>query len=66
MRLIVDRFEGAIAVVELEDGSVSEIPEVCLPSDAKEGSIIEIVVKEDDTEKKREEMKNKMNSLFHK
>ena len=48
MRIIVDRFEGNIAVVELPNGKTIDCPKELLPSDAKEGSIINILVDEDE------------------
>jgi len=46
MRIIVDRFEGNVAVVELEDGNFIDCQKVLLPPNAKEGSIINITVDE--------------------
>lgn len=64
--MIIDRFEGEFAIVEMEDGSFKEIPIECIPSNAKEGSILIITCDENGTEIKRREMKNKMNSIFKK
>ena len=64
MRVIVDRFEGNIAVVELEDGSVIDCPKTILPPNAKEGSIINITVDENATNAKLKEVTDRMNKLF--
>ena len=64
MRIIVDRFEGNIAVVELEDGNIIDCPKALLPPNAKEGSIINITVDENATEEKLQKLTNRMNSLF--
>ena len=64
MRVIVDRFEGNIAAVELEDGSVIDCPKAKLPPNAKEGSIINITVDENATNAKLKEVTERMNKLF--
>lgn len=64
MKIIVDRFEGNIAVVELEDGSIIDCPKALLPTNAKEGSIINITVDEKATEEKLQKLTSRMNSLF--
>ena len=64
MRIIVDRFEENIAVVELENGSIIDCPKALLPLNAKEGSIINITVDEKATEEKLEKLTNRMNRLF--
>ncbi|MBQ4517556.1 MAG: DUF3006 domain-containing protein [Clostridia bacterium] len=64
MKIIVDRFEGNIAVVELEDGSIIDCPKALLPANAKEGSIINITVDEKATEEKLQKLTNRMNRLF--
>ena len=64
MKIIVDRFEGNIAVVELEDGNIIDCPKALLPPNAKEGSIINITVDENATEEKLQKLTNRMNKLF--
>ena len=64
MRLIIDRFEKESAIVELEDGSFSEMPRICLPDDAAQGSIVEIKTLCEETRKRRSEMRTKMTGLF--
>ena len=64
MRVIVDRFEGNIAAVELEDGSVIDCPKAILPPNAKEGSIINITVDENATNAKLKEVTERMYKLF--
>lgn len=64
MRIIVDRFEGDFAVVELEDGSVIDCPKALLPTNAKEGSIINITVDENATNEKLQRVTERMNKLF--
>lgn len=62
--MIIDRFEGDFAVIEADNGKIYEIPKAILPRNAKEGSLIEIIVKEKETEYRKNKMKEKMNSLF--
>ena len=64
MRIIVDRFEGNIAVIELENGQMIDCPKALLPSNTKEGSIINITVDEKATEEKLQKLTNRMNRLF--
>lgn len=65
MRIILARFEGNIAVVELEDGSVIDCPKALLPANAKEGSIINITVDENATNEKLQRVTERMNKLFN-
>lgn len=65
MKIIVDRFEGEIAVIELENGDMMGIPKKILPDNAKEGSIINITCDEKETQLSRDAAKKKMNSIFH-
>lgn len=64
MRIIVDRFEGNIAVVELENGQMIDCPKALLPDNAKEGSIINITVDENATNEKLQKVTERMNKLF--
>jgi len=64
MRVIVDRFEGNIAVVELENGQMIDCPKALLPDNAKEGSIINITVYENATNEKLQKVTERMNKLF--
>lgn len=64
MKVIIDRIEGEFAVAEFDDGRREVCPRAIFPEEAKEGDIIEITVCEEETESRRQEMKNKMNKLF--
>lgn len=66
MKVIIDRFEGEYAVVELEDGTMVNMLKTLIPENAKEGSIITISCNENETEDRQESMKKKMNSIFKK
>ena len=64
MKLIIDRFEGDFAVVELPDGEMIDCPKVLLPDNANEGSILNITVDETATNDKLKNVTERMNKLF--
>ena len=63
MKVIIDRLEDKIAVVELEDGSRAEMPRVLIP-EAKEGDVISIDVDPSTREKRERAVEELMNELF--
>jgi hypothetical protein len=65
MKVIIDRFEGDLAVCEKEDGTFMDIRSQSLPSKAKEGDILlingdHISIDQSGTQEKR----NKINKLM--
>ena len=64
MNLIIDRFEGDFAVIELPDGKMIDCPKALLPDDAKEGSNLNITVDETATNDKLKKVTDRMNKLF--
>ncbi|KXS41019.1 MAG: Protein of unknown function (DUF3006), partial [Candidatus Frackibacter sp. T328-2] len=52
--LIIDRFEGDIAVIEYNNTTFT-IPKEALPVTAKEGDVIKIVVDNENTKERNEE-----------
>ena len=64
MKLIIDRFEGDFAVVELSDGRMIDCLKCLLPDIAKEGSILNIMVDETATNDKLKKVTERMNKLF--
>ena len=42
MKVIIDRFEGAMAIAEISEGKTGNLPRILIP-DAKEGDCIEII-----------------------
>ena len=52
-----------MAVAEIDIGKFVSIPRV-LVNDAKEGDVIEIIVRKDETEKRKKHVKDLMNQLF--
>ena len=65
MKLIIDRFENELAVLELETGETVAVSKAIIPPDAKEGSILTISTDPEATDTRREAIKAKMNRLFH-
>ncbi len=63
MKFIIDRFEGNYAVVELEKKMIN-VPKEIVPKGAVEGSVISVVVDEDETIKMKQKIKNSMNKLW--
>lgn len=63
MEVIIDRFEGDYAVVEIEKGKLVNMPKVLVP-DAKEGDVIKIIVDKEATKKRQEHVKDLVNDLF--
>ena len=61
MKVIIDRFEGDYAVVELENGEFADMQKVFVPN-AKEGDVVTITVSEDKDRKKR--IEDLANELF--
>lgn len=63
MKVIIDRFEGKFAVVEMEDGELVNIPRI-LVNEACEGDIVEILVRKQETKIREEYIKDFAKKLF--
>lgn len=63
MRVIIDRFEGDFAVVEIEEGKFVNLPKV-LVSGAQEGDVIDISINYSETEKRKGDTLDLMSHLF--
>lgn len=63
MEVIIDRFEGEYAIVELDIGIFCSLPKVLVPN-SKEGDIISITINDDKTKERKEKIVNLMNNLF--
>ncbi|MGE7662994.1 DUF3006 domain-containing protein [Peribacillus sp. NPDC097197] len=66
---IIDRFEGKIAVVEIDGGDMKDIPKSSLPKGAKVGDMLiidgdNITISKEATEKLRKEIDDLMDELF--
>ena len=63
MEVIIDRFEGEYAVVELNKGVFVNLPKALVP-DAKENDVIQIIVNKKKTNKRKEHITKLMDNLF--
>ena len=63
MKLIIDRFEGEFAIVEINSEKIVDVPR-CLFPDAKEGDVIDISIDTNETKKRKEKIQYLMNDLF--
>lgn len=61
--LIIDRFEGDFAVIETDNGMLN-VPRSELPTGAKEGDILRLVIDVDGTESRKERIDGMMERLF--
>lgn len=66
---IIDRFEGEIAVVEMEGTEMKDFPKSALPRDAKIGDVLiingdEITISTENTKRLRKEIDDLMDELF--
>lgn len=64
MKVIIDRFEGKYAIVELEKKSTVNMPRELVPKGAKEGDVINIEINIEETNKRKERIKKLINNLF--
>ncbi len=65
MKLIIDRFEGNYAVVETENKKMFNLPKEILPSDAKEGDVISIIIDHTTTKERKEKISRLMDDLWN-
>ena len=68
MKGIVDRFEGDFVVIEIE-GNTKDVPKKQVDSSVKVNDVVELVdgkwiVKEEETEKRKKEIKALMDSVW--
>ncbi len=65
MYIVIDRFEGEYAVLELEDGTFVTVPgALLLPLDAKEGDVLSLCRDEEETQKRKSEAAELLKKLF--
>ncbi|WP_377863335.1 DUF3006 domain-containing protein [Bacillus sp. R86525] len=67
-RGIIDRFEGELAVIEINNSTI-DVPKSKLPPTAKEGDVLIIeddkyTIDKNETDKKRREVQDLMDKLF--
>lgn len=63
MKVIIDRFEGDLAIVEIEEGLFGTISKALIPN-ADEGDVINISIDKTEAKNKREKINNLINDLF--
>lgn len=63
MQITVDHIEDDYLVVELEDLSTIDIPRALIP-DAKEGDVVDIIINEEATKERKQEVSKLMDELF--
>ncbi len=68
-KLIIDRFEGSLAVCEKEDKSICNIDRNLLPDNAKEGDVLietdgVYTIDKTDTDIRRKKVEELQNKLF--
>lgn len=63
MTVIIDRFEGELAVVELPEGGFVSIPALLVP-DAKEGDAVRIEIDAEYTAKREQDIDDLFKKLF--
>jgi len=66
IRVIIDRFEGDFAVVELIDKTTAVIPNKVLPSDSKEGDVIKIEIDREETKERKAAIDKLMEEVWEK
>lgn len=63
MKVIIDRFEGDYAVVEMDTDKFVNMPKELIPN-AKEGDVIDINVDIKETNKRKKNISKLVNDLF--
>lgn len=64
MKVIIDRFEGEFAVVELPDRKMVNMPKVLLPKQAREGDVIDIKINIEETKKQNDSIRKLMDEVW--
>lgn len=63
MKVIIDRFEGEYAVVEIEVGKCISIPKILVPN-SKEGDVVKIEIDKNETDERKKHIQDLMNNVF--
>lgn len=64
MRVIIDKFEGKYAIVELENKNIVNMPRVLIPNDAAEGDCLYIEVDKEYTKLRKEQIRKLMDDVW--
>ena len=65
MRIVIDRIEENIAVVQKDDGAMVNISKHLIPPEAKEGDVLLITVDLESTVDREQEITSLMEELWH-
>lgn len=63
LKVIIDRFEGDFAVVELDDLSMVNVPRILFKG-ANEGDVVDIIINNEETSKRKNNINKIMDDLF--
>lgn len=63
LKVIIDRFEVDFAIVETLEKAMYNIPIVLVPG-SREGDVISIIIDEDETQKRKDNIQRIMNDLW--
>lgn len=63
MKVIIERFEGEFAIVELDNNKIINVPKE-LFKNAKEGDVFKIEFDSNETDNRKNKIENIMNNLF--
>lgn len=64
MQVIIDKFEGDFAVVELPDKTTVNLPKVLIP-EADEGDVLDISVNKKETEERTKTIRSLMKDVWN-
>lgn len=64
MTVIIDRFEDDVAVIELENGQLLQVPRRLFPAEAREGDVISVAVDHTETETRRKKIDALMKDVW--
>ena len=63
MKVIIDRFEKDMAIIEIKEGVFTHMPKILLPH-AKEGDVVDIIVNNKETEERKQMVADLMTRAF--
>ena len=64
-KIVIDRLDRQAGIVVLEiDGTMVSASDTIIPDEAKEGDILSLVVNKEETEKNKNNIKSRFESLF--
>lgn len=64
MKVVIDRFEGIFAVVELDNKQFVNMPKQLIPAGADEGSVLSIEIDDEETKKRHKRVSGFMDKLW--